>query len=82
MKDFRMNENQKKVLIVIGAVVLGMLLFPPFHYVGSLQEVGGGYSFIFNPPYNAMIDIKTLFAQWIGVLIVGGIAVFLFKSEQ
>lgn len=73
---------QKKVLIVVGAVVLGMLLFPPFQWEGKTgSSVGAGYSFLFNPPDSAVVDALTLFTQWAGVLIIGGIGFFLTKDD-
>jgi hypothetical protein len=75
------NEKQKKVLIVVGLSVLAMLLFPPFQWEGANgATASAGYGFLFNPPGGA-VDIGTLFTQWIGVLIVGGIAFFLMKND-
>ena len=75
-----MNEKQKRVLMITGVVVLAMLLFPPFHWVGQGgATASAGYGFLFNPP-GGTLDIGTLFAQWVGVLIVGGIAFFLLKK--
>lgn len=76
-----MNEKQKKVLMVVGAVVLGMLLYPPFHMGYKGSYLGQGYSFLFNPPINSSVDAGTLFAQWVGVLIIGGIAFFLLRDD-
>lgn len=77
-----MNEMQRKVLIAVAAVVLGMLLYPPFQRKFSEGRVNSaGYSWLFDAPYNSSVDVATLFAQWLGVLIVGGIAFFLLKSK-
>ncbi len=79
-----MNEKQKKVLIAVAAVILGMLLFPPFHVtVTGGVVVWNGYSWIFGPSDypQATVNIALLITQWIGVLIVGGIACFLLKDR-
>ena len=77
-----MNEMQRKLLIAVAAVVLGMLLYPPFQRTGSEGRVfGSGYSWLFDPPFSATVDVGTLLTQWVGVLIVGGIAFFLLKEK-
>ena len=80
-----MNDMQKKTLIAVGTVVLGMLVFPPYRifYYGSnsssIRETG--YAWLFALPDQATVDVATLVVQWIGVLIVGGIAFFLLKDK-
>lgn len=80
-----MNNMQKKLLIAVGIIVLGMLLYPPYRvygvgdYANSLRDTG--YALIFELPFRATVDIGTLLVQWVGVLIVGGIAFFLLKSK-
>ena len=80
--EAQVNEKQKRLLIAIAAVVLGMLLFPPFH----IRMTGGvvvwtGYSWIFGPYRGATVNIALLITQWIGVLIVGAIVWFLLKDR-
>jgi len=78
------NEKQKKVLITIAVVVMAMLIYPPY-----IEQLGGatstattsGYAFIFELPFRATIHAPTLLIQWVGVLIVGGIA-FLMLTDQ
>lgn len=83
-----MNEKQKKLLIAILAVVAGMLIFPPFHIKfpgGTVRNLG--YGLILDPPHlgyvtgAGTVNIGLLITQWVGVLIVGGIAFFLFKDR-
>lgn len=81
-----MNEKQKKLLIAVLAVVTGMLIFPPFHVKlpgGTVRNLG--YSLILDPPklsyVTGTVDVGLLITQWVGVLIVGGIAFFLFKDR-
>jgi hypothetical protein len=79
-----MNEKQKKVLIAIAAVVLGMLLYPPFQVRwrgGAVLKTGYGWIFAPDPEYAATVDIGLLITQWIAVLIVGGIAYFMLKDR-
>jgi hypothetical protein len=81
----KMNETQRKVLIGVGATVLAMLIYPPyriFSYGGNSNAViESGYAFLFELPNRATVDVATLLAQWLGVLIVGAIAFFLLKDK-
>lgn len=77
-----MNDMQKKTLIAIGAVVLGMLLYPPYRVVHRYSIVETGYTWIFSLPDQAILDVSALVVQWLGVLIVGGIAFFVQKDKK
>lgn len=80
-KELCMNEIQKKVLIAVAAVVVAMLLYPPC-YTTTPSRVYSGYDWIFNRSIIcASVDIGLLVVQWLGVLIVGGIAFAIFKSK-
>lgn len=78
-----MNRNQKIVAVSIVLVLLGMLLFPPFHLVVREGTFNVGFSFIFNPPQKGTAIINT--SQWLiqilVVGIIGGITWFLFKNR-
>jgi len=84
-----MNENQKKLLKAVVAAVVAMLIFPPFQArlpSGIVSNLG--YHAIFQPPSSELlsdtagsVDIAMLFAQWVGVLIVGAIAFVLLRDE-
>ncbi len=78
-----MNQKQKIVLTTVAAVVLGMLLYPPFHWKGpGGRVVGSGYHWIFAPPvWDVEVNIGLLITQWIAVLIVGTIAYFILKDR-
>ena len=80
-----MNETQRKVLICIGAMVLAMLIYPPYRTYGfggnSNAVINSGYAFLFELPDRATVDVATLLIQWVGVLIVGAIAFFLQKDK-
>jgi len=82
-----MNKKQKQILIAVISMVAIMLLFPPFHVVwsnGMIYNVG--YSLIFEPPkkgsVGAIVNVSMLLIQWVGVLIVGGLAFFLAKEDS
>ena len=90
-----MNKKQK-IVLVITVILLGlMLLFPPFHLLGSAyrQEVNLGYSFIFSPPiynhtYNQnplysiymTINIGTLSFQYLIIISIGLILFYIFRE--
>lgn len=80
-----MNDVQKKTLLAVGAIVLGMLLYPPYRvystgdYSSSLIKTG--YTLILDLPNRATVDVTTLLVQWLGVLIAGAIALFLLKDK-
>ena len=81
-----MNETQEKVLKVVAAVVGAMLLFPPYQITGRGNLlIDSGYAFLFNLPTRgiiaARVDISTLFLQWLGVAIIGGIIIVLVKAK-
>ena len=80
-----MNETQRKVLIGVGAIVLAMLIYPPYRIYGygasSNAVIESGYAFLFELPDRATVDVTTLLVQWVGVLIVGAIAFFLLKNK-
>ena len=78
-----MNQKQKTVLIAVAAVVLGMLLYPPFHWQGpGGRVVGAGYGWIFAPPFDeTTVNIGLLSTQWMAALIVGSIAYFMWKDR-
>lgn len=81
----KMNESQRKVLIVVGALVFAMLIFPPYviYYGGANSGIvfKSGYAFILDLPNRATMNIGTLLVQWVGTIIAGGIA-FFFLNEK
>lgn len=79
-----MNEKQRKLLIGIGAIIGGMLLFPPFHSTGGNSiSVNFGYNFILSPPHDvAVVNIGLLFIQWLAVATVGFIGWLLLKEKN
>ena len=69
-----MGPIRRWVLLAIGAVTAGMLLFPPFRYGGQGAFIPAGYAPIWSPPYGGSIDISRLLIQWIATWVVGGLA--------
>ena len=86
IKNMNPNEIQKKVIVGIAAVVFAMMLYPPFRIYGygsnsaAIQETG--YAWIFSLPDRATVDVILLFVQWIGVLIIGSLAMVLLKDRS
>jgi len=80
------NRQQRTVLIWAATIVAVMLLVPPFEHVANGgAHINSGYSFIFAPPkggysFPATVNVTTLAAQWIGVLIVAALLYWIFKS--
>lgn len=81
----KMNDTQRKVLMGVGAIVLAMLIYPPYRIYGyggsSSALIQSGYAFLFELPDRATVDVTTLLVQWVGVLIVGAIAFFFLKDK-
>ena len=73
-----MNEKQRKVLIVIAVIVFGLLLYPP--RLNHMLHPHTTYDWIWNIDVFSNVDAGLLITQWVGVLIVGGIAYLLFKQ--
>lgn len=44
-----MNKTQRIVLLLTAAVLISMILFPPFYYTNGVVKVNKGYRFILNP---------------------------------
>lgn len=82
-----MNQNQKRILFAVIAIIVVMLAYPPFQVIAIKGVVFNmGYDWLFAPPKRgniaATVNIPMLALQWIGTLVVGGIAFFLAKSRQ
>ncbi len=76
-----MNRKQNALCLVVICLVIGMGIYPPhiLHArVGVILNLG--YNWIFSPPDAGTIDTTLLMTQWLGTLIVGGIALFLLKK--
>lgn len=84
-----MNKKQRCVLFVCAAVIVLMLLYPPFLSHGRNGMVANmGYAFLFHAPYGdfgdlpSVVNVGMLLAQWVGVILVGGILWFAFRDKR
>ena len=83
MNWFKQLTAQKKVIAITLAVIVLMLIFPPFEaptHNGPFQNLG--YKFFMASPRNGygVINYGRVFAQLAGVLLVGGLA-YVFNRE-
>lgn len=79
-----MNQRQRKVLYWAVAVIVVMLLFPPFveHYRGGIVR-NCGYEFLFTPPNSSCtVDTGMLFVQWVATAIVGALLWFALRDKD
>ena len=81
-----MNTKQKKILKMMIAIIVGMLLCPPHVVTLSGTVYNVGYGLIIDPPklefgdWVPVVNVGLLLTQWLGVLLVGGLALFLTKE--
>lgn len=80
-----MNRRQRRILFVAAAIIVAMLLFPPFqeHLRGGI--IGNcGYGFLLSPPQScdyATVDTSMLQAQFVGVVLVAGLLWFALRDK-
>ena len=78
-----MNKRQRTLLLIISAILLLMLVFPPYHIErgeGAIRNTG--YHFIGNPPVRSKITATTLLFQYLFAMSIGGILFFVFKDKK
>ena len=83
-----MNQKQKRVVICAVAIVVIMILYPPFNLtLPNGMIINAGYGWVFNPPrtewgsnYIPSVNVGLLVAQWIAV-IVAGLAAYYFTKD-
>ena len=80
-----MNKHQKQVLVLCAAILLAMLLFPPFQVQVRGTAFNMGYHYIAEPPRRgsipASVNAQMLLVQWVGVALLGAVAVLLLKDS-
>ncbi len=76
-----MNKAQRTILISGAAIVVLMLLYPPFLFMFGEQPrpINLGYAFLLDPPLFStpgsrmgMVNVSMLVTEWLAVLIVTG----------
>jgi hypothetical protein len=78
-----MNGRQKIVIAAAGALMLVMLLFPPFVLIHEKGILNCGYAFLLSPPSMfATVNVKLLILQWIVLIANAAIAWYLFKEKR
>lgn len=80
-----MNKHQKQVLILCAVILLAMLLFPPFQVQVRGTTFNMGYHYLAEPPRRgsipASVNTQMLLVQWVGVALLGAVAVLLLKDS-
>lgn len=76
---------------ILCILIFLMLLFPPFQYSVKGVKHNAGYGFLFIPPTfrtgidygegSASVNTTLLITQWICLLLIGGIALFIGKNN-
>lgn len=75
-----MNERQKLLLILIGAVLVGMALYPTGRVLDTGAGKSAGYAWIFDPPFaHRTVDTGILLIRLLAVLIAGAIVFWLLR---
>lgn len=78
-----MNKRQQIVIIGVGAIMLLMLICPPFESRYQTATFNMGYGFIFMPPNEtASVNLGLLLMQWVVVIVGGAIGWFLLKEKS
>jgi len=75
-----MNDKQRKVLIVVAVLILGMMIYPPIVAPRPPNFFVYDYSLIFDLPLLYTVNPVTLLLQWLGVSIVGALAFLICKD--
>jgi hypothetical protein len=82
----KMNPKQRKTLRVCTAIVVAMLIFPPFivHLPNGASSYAG-FGFIFWPPdggytVKPIVHLTQLIAQW-AVVIASGASIWRIQAE-
>jgi hypothetical protein len=76
------NEEQEKFLKIAVAIIVAMIVFPPFQQCGGTMCLSKGYGFLFSPPrHHFSVDIGTLVLQIIAVAAVAGLVIFTSRDK-
>lgn len=80
IKGLSMGNQQRLVLFATAAVLVLMLLFPPFHEVRSTGTFNWGYHFILSSS-SGTVNVGTLAIQCLIVVLVGAICWFALRDR-
>ena len=77
-----MNKKQKILCLIAIFIVVGMGAYPPFNLHGpGGRVISLGHAWAFAPPDYGIVDTALLIAQWVGTVIVCGIAFLLLWDD-
>ena len=77
------NDKQEKILKIAVAVIVAMIVFPPFQACGNVACVFEGYGVLFSPPHNYwMVDMGRLVLQGIAVAAVAGVLILSSRDKE
>ena len=65
------KRTRRSIFNLCGLVMIGMILYPPFHSSGAGVSVNRGYHWIWDEPFGAEIDMMQLGLQ-LGIVIIAG----------
>ena len=84
-----MNINQRRVLLIVALLVVGMLLYPPLLIEGIPNVMGSrnpgytrSYGWLLSYFDSAMVHLSLLFTQFFVVAVVGAIAWLLCADKK
>lgn len=80
-----MNRHQRRILFAAAAIIVAMLIYPPFreHGRGGVIE-NCGYGFLLSQPQycsHATVDTSLLLVQFIAVVLVAGILCLALRDK-
>lgn len=83
----KINKSQKFIVFLAIAAIGAMFLYPPFEI--PKFNINPGYSFILSPPQidsdgNSLsfVNVELLIAQWLGILLIAGLAYWLARENK
>ena len=77
-----MNKYQQKILFMSAAIIIFMLLFPPFQFhARNGILINEGYGFLFDQT-KGTVNTGMLLAQWLAVILVGVILWFAVQNKK
>jgi multisubunit Na+/H+ antiporter MnhB subunit len=77
-----MNKTQRAILIVGAAIILVMLLFPPWSRFGIANDYSVGYYFVSGPGGGSHVNTSLLLLQIFGVGLATALIFIAAKSKS